>query len=64
VDARALYSGCNEKRFSLFLLAAFASVLLEASQPEIELDPIPQPLTNNAVLATTARRFDAAFFMG
>jgi len=36
---------------SLLLLAGFAGVLLAASEPEIELDPIPQPVTNNAVAA-------------
>lgn len=40
---------------TLFLLVAFASVLIAASQPEIELDPIPQPLTNNAVASYNGR---------
>ncbi len=34
---------------AVLLLAACAVVLLAASGSEIELDPIPQPLTNNAV---------------
>ncbi len=35
--------------FTVLLLAIGAGVVLAASEPEIELDPIPQPLTNNAV---------------
>ncbi len=34
---------------SVLLLTALAIVLVAASGPDFELDPIPQPLTNNAV---------------
>ena len=40
-----------EKSLSLLLLATLAGVLLAASEPDIDLDPISQPLTNNAVAA-------------
>src|ERR1043166_3947831 len=44
-----------KRALSLLLLASFAGILLAASEPEIELDPIPQPLTNNAVAAYNGR---------
>ena len=44
-----------KRALSVFLLAAFAGVLLAASEPEVELDPLPQPLTNNAVAGYNGR---------
>ena len=40
---------------SLLLLAQLAGILLAASEPEIELDSIPQPVTNNAVAGYNGR---------
>src|SRR6185312_12440492 len=39
---------------SLLLLASFAGILL-AAEPDIELDSIPEPVTNNAVAAYNGR---------
>ena len=44
-----------KRALSLLMLAALASVLIAASEPEIELDPIPQPLTSNAVAGYNGR---------
>ena len=38
-----------KRALNLFLLVTLATVLIAASEPDIELDPIPQPLTSNAV---------------